>query len=137
MVWYSVFMRRFLVMSVPFLGAIAAVYVVMTLFMRPVELPEPISEDMGRFGYRCADGSEFELIPTQDFASAEIIPATSADYVPRMTLYALPSSSGVRYESGDVSLRGVGESLTLIYKGSETPCTPITSGVSAPLNFGD
>jgi hypothetical protein len=59
------------------------------------------------YGYRCGDGSEFTIVPSEDMASLMIVPATSADYVPQTVLNRIATDvfegAGVTFTAHDVS----------------------------------
>lgn len=93
----------------------------------------------GEYAYRCADGTEFSMTPSEDAASITLYPATSVERIPQVTLALVESEFGTRFESKEESLafHGQGETVQLIGKSFSTTCTPMTSGDSAPYNWGD
>lgn len=72
-------------------------------------------------GYRCGDGSEFTLIPSDDLTSIIIVPATSVDYLARTELYTVDGSV---YSGGGITFEPHGTLADLTTASSApTTCT--------------
>lgn len=90
----------------------------------------------GGYAYTCADGTEFRVLPSEDFESLTVTPTKNAAIFPQKTFEQVDSNIGKMYVGGNVVLFGKGESLQLVTTSSSTVCTPVQSG-EAPINFGD
>lgn len=92
----------------------------------------------GEYAYRCADGTEFTMTPSDDAASLTLYPATSVERIPQTVLHLVESDFGTRFESSDgLVFHGQGESVQLIGKSFSTICTPVSDTESPPYNWGD
>ncbi len=67
----------------------------------------------GDYGYRCGDGSEFTIVPSEDMTTIRIVPATSADYLKDTTLQSVTNTAGSEYAGGGVSLSAHDATLVL------------------------
>ncbi len=65
------------------------------------------------YGYRCGDGSEFTIVPTDDMKTIDIVPASSVDYVQRSTLTSVDDGTGIHYEGNGFGLRPSASGLVL------------------------
>ncbi len=86
-------------------------------------IDEPVGSDV-EYGYRCADGSEFTLVPTEESGALFIVPATSSDYVQNTLLQNVPGGVYNTYVGGDVMLSVREGGIELSVSGHEpTQCT--------------
>jgi membrane-bound inhibitor of C-type lysozyme len=85
--------------------------------------------------YRCDDGTEFTASPNRDMSTISIIPASSMDRIPLVTLKEVPSQSGRRYEANGVVLVGLKEDVTLTLGKTTKSCVPIVTEGKSVLNF--
>lgn len=92
---------------------------------------------MGDYGYRCDDGTEFTMNPSEDGTSIEIFPATDIERIDRGVLNALDSASGVMYANEELTFFGQGETVKLSFDNLTVVCNPMFSDDMAPMNFGD
>ncbi len=80
------------------------------------------------YGYRCGDGSEFTLVPTNSMESIRIVPATSVDYVREANLKLMRDALGSFYEGEGIVLRMSASGLVLVSEGhATTTCTSMQS----------
>lgn len=92
--------------------------------------------DFGVYGYRCGDGTEFTITFGETVDTITIIPASNLERIPETMLTKVTSSSGARYEGGDLAFHAHGETVTLTGEGFQTTCLPMQED-GAPFNFGD
>lgn len=90
-----------------------------------------------KYGYRCGDGTEFSIVPNNDMSTLSVIPASSSDLVPLITIKKVDAQKGVRYEGNGIIFEGSGETVTLTLGKTVVTCSPVVSQTDAPLNFGD
>lgn len=91
----------------------------------------------GDYAYRCEDGTEFTLSPSEDMTSIRIRPTTEEALIPETIISQSPSDEGVLYEGNGIRFFGQGETVTLSNGESTTVCRPLQSEDEAPLNWGD
>jgi len=98
-----------------------------------------VEKELGSNAYRyqCQDGTKFTAAPNQDRSALSIIPASSLDRIPLVTLKKVSATAGARYEAPGVTFVGHGEIVTLTLGKVTTTCYPIASQENAPLNFGN
>lgn len=93
----------------------------------------------GEYAYRCSDGTEFGMTPSDDAAIITLYPSSGAERIPQTTLTLVESEFGTRFESKEEGLafHGQGETVQLIGKSFSTVCTPISNNEEPPYNWGD
>ncbi len=96
-----------------------------------------LAPDMGAYGYRCGDGTEFTMAVLADMSAITLIPASSIERIPRLDLSKTESDSGARYEGGGFVFHAHGETIQLTGPEFETTCRPMQNPDEAPFNFGD
>jgi len=87
------------------------------------------------YPYRCDDGTEFTAAPNNSLTTISIIPASSMDRIPLVTLKEVPSQSGRRYEANGVVFVGLKEDVTLTLGKTTKACVPIATEGKSVLNF--
>lgn len=59
------------------------------------------------YGYRCGDGSEFTVVPSEDMTTITIVPATSSDYLKEILLLRTAgdtyTSEGISFAAHDLT----------------------------------
>lgn len=65
------------------------------------------------YGYRCGDGSEFTIVPSEDMTTLRIIPATSVDYLRETTLQSDTNDAGSHYSGGGITFAVKGNTIEL------------------------
>lgn len=86
------------------------------------QMPDPDSFD---YGYRCGDGSEFTVEPSEDMQSLTIVPATSVDYLKKTVLYTV---DGGAYNGGGITFAPHGTTADLSTASSApTTCTSMNA----------
>lgn len=96
-----------------------------------------LAPDMGAYGYRCGDGTEFTMSPVSDMSAITLIPASNVERIPRVTLSKTESATGARYEGQGIVFHAHGEGVDLKTSTFETTCMPMQNPDEAPFNFGD
>ncbi len=92
---------------------------------------------MTDYGYRCGDGSEFTLVPTDGSDTVRIVPATSVDYVREANLESRTDAMGMYYEGDDIVLRPTASGLMLVSAGhGTTTCSSMQPAVESLFNLG-
>ena len=79
-------------------------------------------EEIAKSTFACSYNGERFVVRFADGEARLLLPELQ-----RVTLYQLPTASGVRYSNGDMELRGKGTELQLIRDGVVTPlkdCEP-------------
>lgn len=87
------------------------------------------------YPYRCDDGTEFTAAPNKDMTSVSIIPASSMDRIPLITLKEVSSDNGKRYEGNGIILVGFEEDVSLTLGKTTSTCRPISLPGKSPLYF--
>jgi hypothetical protein len=102
-------------------------------------ITERVVAPQGEYAYRCADGTEFSMTPSEDATSITLYPATNVGRIQKTVLNFVESEFGTRFEASLEGLvfHGQGERVQLIGRSFSTTCTPVTSGDNAPYNWGD
>jgi len=93
--------------------------------------------NLGVYGYRCSDGTEFSMSPASDMQSILLTPATSVERVPKTILSRVVSETGARYEGDGLVFHAHGEVVELSSSEFVTTCAPMQVPEEAPFNFGD
>ena len=75
--------------------------------------PTKEEEEASKNTFACKQAGQ-RLVIRFDAGEARMLTATGE----RVTLYQIPTTSGVRYSNGNVELRGKGEDLTLVEFGT-------------------
>ena len=89
------------------------------------------------YGYRCGDGSEFTLIPSENVDTIRIVPATSADYVKESVLKAMSDATGMYFEGDGIALRPSASGLVLVSAGhATTTCSSMRPADESLFNLG-
>lgn len=99
--------------------------------------PDESAFNLGIYGYRCGDGTEFTMSPTSDMQRILITPATSVERIPKAILSKVESESGARYEGDGITFYAHGETVELSTSEFTTTCRPMQVPAEAPFNFGD
>lgn len=92
---------------------------------------------LGSYGYRCTDGTEFTMSPSEDMTSIHIVPAAGVERIPETILPKVASDTGVLYETDGITFYAKGETVELGTEAFATICSPIAVADEAPFNFGD
>jgi len=93
--------------------------------------------DFGIYGYRCGDGTEFTISFNETGDSITVVPASTLERIPEVTLTKVTSATGARYEGEGVVFHAHGETVQLSTDEFSTTCNPMHSPDEAPFNFGD
>jgi membrane-bound inhibitor of C-type lysozyme len=92
---------------------------------------------LGTYAYECDEHVVFTMTPASDMSSIAIAPTADGVYPPALTLMRVESTSGARFEAGDFSFYGQGESVVLTEGDQSLNCSPVVSAEEAPFNWGD
>jgi hypothetical protein len=100
---------------------------------------EPLPYPEGRYPYNCNPALQISLAPTADFSSILVEPFAGADFPPVASFASDDSYTGpgAKYMSGEMTLVGQGEKVTLTSGTTAYECYPMPSVDEAPINFGD
>ncbi|MCE9643980.1 MliC family protein [Candidatus Parcubacteria bacterium] len=93
--------------------------------------------NLGVYGYRCGDGTEFTMSPASDMGQILLTPATSVERIPKVILTKAASATGARYEGDGLVFYAHGERVELSSSEFTTTCIPMQVPAEAPFNFGD
>lgn len=91
----------------------------------------------GEYAYRCGDGTEFSITPSEDFSTVTLYPATTVERIEQSTLNKVESEFGARYANERLVFHARGETVQMIGQAFSTVCTPVTGAGEAPFNWGD
>lgn len=102
---------------------------------------EPAEEamiyDLGTYGYRCGEGTEFTISLPSDLSSILLTPASDIERVPQAVLVKEESESGAVYKGNSLTFEAHGESVILSTASWDIICLPMTAPDEAPFNWGD
>jgi hypothetical protein len=101
-----------------------------------VEAPGTDTASIDDYGYRCGDGSEFTLLPSEDMTTITLKPATSADYLRETVLQS--ASGGTTYAGNGVRIVVHGITLDLSTASTApTTCTSMRPVTQSLFYIGD
>ena len=88
---------------------------------------------LGPFGYRCGDGSEFTMVPSNDLSTVVVTPTMNAKQLPVVTMTKVQGTTTPIYSGGGI-LFAVHEGKVEVSTSSfHTECTPTDA---TPFTFG-
>ncbi|MDB5237783.1 MAG: hypothetical protein JWM46_53 [Candidatus Kaiserbacteria bacterium] len=93
--------------------------------------------DMGTYPYECDEHVMMSITPSHDMSTLKISGTDGAAYPPTVTLAKVAATSGVKYQGGEFTFTGKGESVTLTQGDQSLNCSPVANPDAAPFNFGD
>ncbi|GEM_PF-1654865 len=126
-----------LIIAVLVLAALVALFYAFNAYIYNEKQADTSIYSFGSYGYRCGDGTEFTMSPSEDMESILLIPATSVERIPETIISRTESETGARYEGNGIVFHAHGETVALSTDEFETTCLPMTSQDEAPFNFGD
>lgn len=133
---YAFYMNKVLLGTVVFIIIIIGVWYVYLQTTAPVTV-DRVEQTLGTYTYECDEHVVFTMAPSLDAASIKIAAAAGGVYPPTLTLVRVESASGARFEAGDFSFFGQGESVVLSEGEQALNCSPVQSDGEAPFNWGD
>ncbi|HKW80404.1 MAG TPA: MliC family protein [Casimicrobiaceae bacterium] len=104
---------------------IALTLVVVALLAGCEHKPTREEEEAAKSTFVCQLNGERLILRFESGGEVRLLTPTAE----RITLYQIPSASGIRYSNGNLELRGKGMALTLIENGAATElegCMPYT-----------
>lgn len=98
---------------------------------------DPAVYSLGTYGYRCEDGTEFTMLPSEDGSSVLVVPASNVERIHKSALKRVESENGAKFAAGDLTFFAHGETVELSGESFATKCSPLSVSDQAPFNFGD
>ena len=93
--------------------------------------------NLGSYPYECDEHVMMTMSPSSDMKTITISGTDGAAYPPTVTLSKVAADSGVKYQAGEYTFTGKGESVTLAQGDQTLNCSPVANPDAAPFNFGD
>lgn len=123
------------------LGLVVLIIVAISVWYVYLEGTAPVDRKtvatMGTYTYECDEHVVFTMMPAKDMSSIDIAPHADGVYPPALTLMRVESETGARFEAGDFSFYGQGESVVFTEGDQSLNCSPVASASEAPFNWGD
>ena len=96
-----------------------------------------VAANLGSYPYECDEHVMMTMSPSSDMKTITISGTDGAAYPPTVTLSEVAADSGVKYQGGEFTFVGKGESVTLTQGDQALNCSPVPIQDAAPFNFGD
>ncbi len=93
--------------------------------------------NLGSYPYECDEHVMMTMSPSSDMKTITISGTDGAAYPPTVTLSKVTADSGAKYQGGEFTFVGKGESVTLTEGDQALNCSPVPNPDAAPFNFGD